>query len=159
MLIRCLVLVPLLIMILSACSAWTHTSILSYTNVAKSPATEIESKASFIVKPDRGDPKMLMVLALSGGGSRAAYWSASVMLRLEQVFKDEQLNLLQQVDAISAVSGGALPAAYYAISTEPGVISAHDRIWNENIVKELMAQDYISRWIGNWFWPTNIAKF
>lgn len=102
---------------------------------------------------------MLMILALSGGGSRAAYWSASVMLKLEEVFKDQQLNLLQQVDAISSVSGGSLPAAYYAISDEPGVKSKHDRIWEKHVVKDLMTKDYITRWIGNWFWPSNIAKY
>lgn len=159
-----LVLLAMLLSILSACSSWTQTSLLSHTNIAKSVDSLPNSKASFLVKPDRGDPELLMILAFSGGGSRAAYWSASVMLQLEQVFKDEQLNneplnLLKQVDAISAVSGGGLPAAYYAISTEPGVSSTHDRAWSDTTVRKVMTQNYISRWIGNWFWPSNIAKY
>ncbi len=158
MIIR-LLLLTLLMMTVSACSTWTHNSLFSHTNIQKSQNSRITSKASFAVTPDRGDADMLMILALSGGGSRAAYWSASVMLKLEEVFKDQQLNLLQQVDAISSVSGGSLPAAYYAISDEPGVNSSHDRIWEKQVVEDLMTKDYITRWIGNWFWPSNIAKY
>ncbi|MCC6964748.1 MAG: patatin-like phospholipase family protein [Nitrospira sp.] len=48
-------------------------------------------------------------LAFSGGGSRAAVFGAAVMKELDR------LGLLQQVDVLSAVSGGALPAAAYAL--------------------------------------------
>ncbi|ULA64365.1 MAG: PNPLA domain-containing protein [Nitrospira sp.] len=48
-------------------------------------------------------------LAISGGGSRAAVFGGAVLLELHR------LGLLQQVDMLSAVSGGALPAAYYAL--------------------------------------------
>ena len=46
-------------------------------------------------------------LALSGGGSRSANFSAACMFELERI------GLLQRVDYISSVSGGSLPAAYY----------------------------------------------
>lgn len=48
-------------------------------------------------------------LAISGGGSRAAVFGGAMLLELHR------LGLLQQVDVLSAVSGGALPAAYYAL--------------------------------------------
>ena len=48
-------------------------------------------------------------LAFSGGGSRAAVFGAAVMKELERV------GFLSQVDVLSAVSGGALPAASYAL--------------------------------------------
>jgi predicted acylesterase/phospholipase RssA len=48
-------------------------------------------------------------LAISGGGSRAAVFGGAVLLELHR------LGLLQQVDMLSAVSGGTLPAAYYAL--------------------------------------------
>ncbi|ODT45748.1 MAG: hypothetical protein ABS70_02475 [Nitrospira sp. SCN 59-13] len=48
-------------------------------------------------------------LAFSGGGSRAAVFGAAVMKELERA------GLLSQVDVLSAVSGGALPAASYAL--------------------------------------------
>ena len=77
------------------------------------------SRATFDIRDDRGEKDVLVLLALSGGGSRAAYFSGAVMLRLQQVFTD--LDLLQEVDVISAVSGGSLPAAYYAVSRDRAV--------------------------------------
>src|SRR5437868_5394456 len=55
--------------------------------------TELESK------DDR-----FVALSISGGGSRAANFGAAVMLELRQ------RGLLEQVDVISGVSGGTLPA-------------------------------------------------
>lgn len=49
-------------------------------------------------------------LAISGGGSRSANFSAAAMFELQR------LGLLDKVDAISSVSGGSLTAAYYCLS-------------------------------------------
>lgn len=78
-----------------------------------------DARASFVLTHDRGEKDVLVLLALSGGGSRAAYFSGLVMLRMQQVFPD--IDLLAEVDAISSVSGGSLPAAYYAVSKDPDV--------------------------------------
>jgi hypothetical protein len=48
-------------------------------------------------------------LALSGGGSRSAVFGAAVLKELARV------GILSLVDVLSAVSGGSLPAAYYAL--------------------------------------------
>ena len=48
-------------------------------------------------------------IALSGGGMRAANFSAAVLLELEQ------LGLLRHASALSSVSGGSLTAAYYGL--------------------------------------------
>lgn len=129
------------------------------------------SKASYKIAEDLGVANVnkkygrtLVILSLSGGGSRAAYWSSEVMLSLGKVFNNKEhggLDLLKEVDAISSVSGGSLPAAYYAISKDkpgdPGTTSS--RLWNEYTVRKLMSRDYITRWFYNWFWPTNIAQY
>jgi len=73
-------------------------------------------RATFAVDGERGNKRVLFFLALSGGGSRAAYFSVSTMLKLQQVFPD--VDLLREVDVVSSVSGGSLPAAYYAISRD-----------------------------------------
>ena len=73
-------------------------------------------RATFDVDGKRGNENVLFLLALSGGGSRAAYLAGTTMLRLESYFED--LDLLQEVDAISSVSGGSLPAAYYAVTRD-----------------------------------------
>jgi predicted acylesterase/phospholipase RssA len=51
-------------------------------------------------------------VAISGGGSRSANYSAAAMFELQR------LGLLQKVDAISSVSGGSLTAAYYCLSSD-----------------------------------------
>jgi len=144
----------ILAIFLSACSSF------SATNVKGTPADRQQpTRATFDVSPQRGHPDTLFILALSGGGSRAAYLSTSVMFRLEQVF--DGLDFLHEVDAISSVSGGSLPAAYYCIAPDPRPAgdSPYGRTWDEPEVKELMRRNYTGRWFGNWFWPLNIAKY
>ena len=53
-------------------------------------------------------------LALAGGGSRAAVFSAAVMFELEK------RGLLREVDLISAISGGAVAASYYTRTLDQG---------------------------------------
>lgn len=148
------------------------------------------TRATFAIDGKRGNPKVLMFLALSGGGSRAAYLSGAAMLKLQHVFPD--LDLLSEVDVISSVSGGSMAGAYYAVTqdeskTAPGLPTgtgvvevakdtsetssngiepspskhpAHRlRKWSELEVKDRMRRDYVVRWIGNWLWPANVAKY
>ena len=124
----------------------------------------IKPKAILSDLKDKGScqSKVLFILSLSGGGSRAANWSAAIMFGLQNVFLDEDINLLKEVDVISAVSGGALPAAYYAISKDPedeskSVVS--NRVWQYDKVMNLMGKNYILKWFGNWFRPNNIVKY
>ncbi len=133
----------------------------SSTNKGETPDQSPVRLAQFKIEGESRD-KVLMVLALSGGGSRAAYFSAMTMLQMEKVFSPEGINLLKEVDAITSVSGGSLPAAYYAISQDPapGPVTARSgRMWDEKTVKDLMSRNYVRRWVGNWFWPNNILKY
>lgn len=211
--------IGLIAILLSGCTSF------AYTNKRMVPGETYNGKASFELKEDRGNKNVLMLLALSGGGSRAAYFSGSVMLRLQDVFQD--IDLLKEIDLISSVSGGSLPAAYYCISMDSGGftsvplkgvfnysqlspslktkvrysennrllgfkgpmqpedaeelfealsdrtdaesvaklkrLSQHkvksNRSWNDTTVKRLMTRNYLYKWIGNWFWPTNVLKY
>jgi NTE family protein len=71
-------------------------------------------------RPDRRDD--LVVLAFfSGGGMRAAAFSYGVLQGLHETLVPvgaERRSLLSQVDALSAVSGGAFTAAYYCVNGE-----------------------------------------
>jgi predicted acylesterase/phospholipase RssA len=107
--------------LLSACATFSHTN--EQLEGAKPTATTQDSapprapvRATFVVDGNRGNERVLFFLALSGGGSRAAYLSAATMLKLQTLFAD--VDLLREVDVISSVSGGSLPAAYYAISRD-----------------------------------------
>jgi len=143
---------------ISAC-----TFVGSFTNnplPANPPNPGPPMRATLAVTPDRGNGQVLVLLALSGGGSRAAYFSSAVMLKLQALFPER--DLLAEVDAISSVSGGSLPAAYYAVSRDPrdeaGSV-ASNRVWDDETVKELMKRNYITRSVGNWFWPANIVQY
>ncbi|WP_180125617.1 patatin-like phospholipase family protein [Rhodoferax sp. BLA1] len=63
------------------------------------------------------DRKMLMLVSLSGGGARAAAFGYGVLdaLRQTQVpWQGNSINLIDELDLISGVSGGSIVAAYYA---------------------------------------------
>ncbi len=99
------------IFLFNGCALW------SYNNKelkAKHPSSL--ERATFEITEPRGNEKVLVLLALSGGGSRAAYFSTSVMFRLQDFFHN--IDLLKEVDVISSVSGSSLPAAYYCITKD-----------------------------------------
>jgi len=65
-------------------------------------------------------PALLVGLAVSGGGSRAATFAAGAMdalARLQQA--PGQASVLDQVNYISSVSGGSLASAYYVLNAPP----------------------------------------
>ena len=86
-------------------------------------------------------------LAFSGGGSRAAVFGAAVMKELDR------LGVLQQVDVLSAVSGGALPAASYALEGY--------RDFNfQNGFAELVGRDFQGAMLGPWYTvPQNAIRY
>ena len=82
-------------------------------------------------------------LALSGGGSRSANFTAATMFQLER------LGLLQKVDYISSVSGGSLTAAYYCSSDQ----------WDPATVQQRLTHPFSDDMIGRSLLPWNFAAF
>lgn len=132
-------------------------------------------RATLRIDGKRGNPDVLFFLALSGGGSRAAYFSASTMLKLQTVM---DVDLLAEVDVMSSVSGGSLAAAHYAasrddsltfgavlrqsvptVTREPARTTERLRLWRDKDVRDLMTRDYLIRSSLNWFWPSNIVAY
>lgn len=93
---------------------WFATASVSCASLAPQPITQASTPAAStratlrLGANETADGRFIGV-ALSGGGSRAAVFGAAVMKELDRA------GLLQQVDVLSAVSGGALPAAAYAL--------------------------------------------
>jgi predicted acylesterase/phospholipase RssA len=98
---------------------------------------------------------MFIGLALSGGGSRAANFAGAAMLELKR------LGILDRVDFISSVSGGSLPAAYYALDGyEYFTVTGYRRIhFDDAEVMNRMGRDFKWRWIGRWFLPQNMIPY
>ncbi|HEU4685534.1 MAG TPA: patatin-like phospholipase family protein [Nitrospira sp.] len=94
---------------------------------------------------ERQDGRFI-ALAISGGGSRAANFGAAVMLELQG------RGLLDQVDVISGVSGGTLPAVYYGLGDKAGSFT-------EAAVRDALGYDFQSSWIRRWFLPQNIVRY
>lgn len=104
---------------LAGCMAIGQYSNASFNEpIASAGAASAASRATLEIDGQRGNQRVLMLLSLSGGGSRSAYMAAATMHALES------LGLLQEVDAISAVSGGSLAAAYYVASRDAVIDSA-----------------------------------
>ena len=93
------------------------------------------------------DDEVFMGIALSGGGSRAANFSAAVLLELQD------LGFLQTASAISSVSGGSVTAAYY------GLFGNQDSEWNPKRVREVLVRDFQTNWFLRWFAPHHIVRY
>lgn len=92
-----------------------------------------------VERPDRRDDLVLLVF-FSGGGMRAAAFSYGVLQGLHETLVPvgpERRSLLSQVDALSAVSGGAFTAAYYCINGESTFDTYEKRFLWRNIQSAL----------------------
>ena len=60
------------------------------------------------------NPNIALGIGISGGGSRAQFFSMGVLLGLEEIEKSNlQRNFLSEIDYFSTVSGGCYSAGYY----------------------------------------------
>jgi predicted acylesterase/phospholipase RssA len=100
-------------------------------------------------------------IALSGGGSRAANFGAAAMLRLKA------LDILDSADVISSVSGGSLPAIYYALrgytywhwSFLPWRIGHREIGFDEEEIRDRLYPHYQFRYLTRWFLPHHVFRY
>ncbi|MFO1398125.1 MAG: patatin-like phospholipase family protein [Burkholderiales bacterium] len=98
----------------------------------------IENRLERVV---RSDPETLLVLAFSGGGTRAAAFSYGVLEELRRtpvVIEGRKARMLDQVDAISSVSGGSFTALAYALYGERLFEVFEPRFLKRNVEQELI---------------------
>jgi len=90
---------------------------------------------------DGNSDKLLVVLTFSGGGKRAAAFSFGVLEALRDIKvttpDGDQHSLLDEIDLISAVSGGAFTAAYYALNGKEAFDSYAPRFLNHDTEQDL----------------------
>ncbi len=127
----------------SACAIITYSP---YGNQPKTQSTT-PTRADLNVDERQRSDGMFVGLAISGGGSRSAIFATSAMLELKRQ------GILRQVDVISSVSGGSLPAAYYTLEGYKGVR------FDETEALELMKLNFQARWLARWFLPHNIVRY
>jgi len=112
---------------------------------------------------------LLVGVALSGGGSRAALFGASGLEALAQVRAPGGGSVLDQVTLLSSVSGGSVAASYYAMkkpSKETAVLGPNGALTEDYKTffagyKDNVSQDFESallwRQIGSFRWILNPA--
>jgi predicted acylesterase/phospholipase RssA len=115
------------------------------------------------------DRELLVGVALSGGGSRAAIFGAAGLEALGRLRAPTGASVLEQVSYLSSVSGGSLSAAYYALHKPPretpvlgpgGAMTEEYQAFFTGF-REKLSQDFESallwRQIGSFRWILNSA--
>ena len=116
----------------SGCAHWPATPRLEQAGV---PGYRIDE----VTRPGQSDD-LLVVLAISGGGTRAAalgYGILEELRRTEVMVNGKKRRLLDEVDIISAVSGGTFPATYYALRGEKTFEEFEAKVLSRNFESEL----------------------
>jgi predicted acylesterase/phospholipase RssA len=131
---------------LLACNACAIITYSPYGNKPKTQSTT-PTRADLRIDEKQKSDGMFVGLAISGGGSRSAVFATSAMLELKKE------GLLHHVDVISSVSGGSLPAAYYALEGYNGIT------FDETDALKRMKLDFQARWLARWFLPHNIVRY
>ena len=89
---------------------------------------------------DRPDPadELFVCLSFSGGGTRAAAFAHGALLHLQKADIGRGRTLLDEVDCIAGISGGAFMAAYYGLFGSPGLDTFYDRFLKRDIQTEML---------------------
>lgn len=115
----------------------------SYGVITNEPQTHAQaadknySMLSVIKSKPQGD--ITLVLAFSGGGTRAAALAYGVLEQLDEISLNNNKSLLDEVDIISAVSGGSFTAAYYGLYGKKTFRTFKDNILLTDIESELLS--------------------
>ena len=100
---------------------------------------------------------LLVVLTFSGGGTRAAALCYGVLEKLrdtEITWEGRRRRLLDEVDIISSVSGGSLPAAYFGLFGDRIFEDFPDKVLYRDIQGNLL-----KRILAVWNWPKLFSPF
>ena len=134
--LRSIVLLALSLQLLCACA--------SFGTISNEPVTDGEPAAGYSVNQAVNSGRsneVTMVLAFSGGGTRAAALAYGVL----EAMRDTAVNLdgqprrlLDEIDAISSVSGGSFTAAYYGLHGDGIFTDFENNFLRSDVSGELM---------------------
>ena len=129
-------LLALSLQLLSACAA--------YGTISNQPITEVGPSVRYsinqAVHTDRSN-EVTMVLAFSGGGTRAAALAYGVLEAMRDTsvnLDDRSQRLLDEIDVISSVSGGSFTAAYYGLNGDEIFTDFENNFLRRDVSGELM---------------------
>ncbi len=128
------------------------------------PMTQADPKAGYRFETRRAqieDKDTLVILAFSGGGTRAAAFSYGVLeyLRRTEVVgpKGNRGRLLDQVDIITGVSGGSFTALAYGLYGDKLFADYEKRFLKRDVQGEIISRTFNP---GNWgsLWSTGWGR-
>jgi NTE family protein len=127
----------ILCVLLSACAT-------SYSRIANTEAhgvlpVSVDAASKLSTTQRSGD--ILLFVAFSGGGTRAAAFSYGVLEELRDTHirhAGKDIRLLDEIDAISSVSGGSFTAAYYRLFGDQIFEDYEDRFLKRNVQQSLI---------------------
>ena len=133
-----------LILTLAGCATPSHITNTPITEVKPVDFTQMASG-----RKGQRSSEMGLVVAFSGGGTRAAAFSYGVLEKLSDtryIRNGEERRLLDEIDLISSVSGGSFTAAYYGLYGDRIFEDYEEVFLRRNVQKSL---------IGSLFNPLN----
>lgn len=130
--------------LMAGCGILPSIPAYTYVNEKKENGTPVTRADHAPLHTDEAKSEVFVGIAISGGGSRAAVFGAAVLEELDRV------GFLDHVTTISSVSGGSLPAAYFALNG--GTIHS-DEEWNT--FNNLMRKSFKTRAILKFLFPHN----
>lgn len=119
-------------MLMDGCAHWPATPRLAQVDTSG-------YRLANVTRPGQSED-LLIILAISGGGMRAAalgYGVLEELRRTEVTINGVKRRLIDEVDVISAVSGGTLPATYYGLRGEKTFEEFESRVLSRNLEWEL----------------------
>ncbi|HEY9106347.1 MAG TPA: hypothetical protein VIN58_06690, partial [Roseateles sp.] len=102
----------------------------------------------------------LVLVAASGGASRAAYWSSAALARLQELGEAEGVNFADSVFTISGTSGGALGAATFVAAIDArrqAVDAAACTPWK--LVRDFTGHDHLATPVGAMLYADFAQRF
>ncbi len=128
--------------LLAACAVRPYNQALDSSSVA--PAY------TFGQRLPHNSPKLFVVLTFSGGGTRAAAFTLGVLEKLADtriVVDGQPRRLADEVDVITAVSGGSFTAAYYGLFGDRVFTDFASRFLYRDVQADMLAEVFLpGRW-------------
>ena len=139
-----------------SCCMLVNLSGCATTYPANPPLQEFDPKAGYeysnVAEASSKNSEVLLLLAFSGGGTRAAAFSYGVLKELngtELERKGHTFRLSDEVDGITGVSGGSFTAAYYGLFGDR-IFEDYERVFLRRNVQGELTRQVIYNPV-NWF--------
>lgn len=136
-----------LILFFQLCFSQNKISLFSEINYNSIPPVSLNEYKS-VQERDKNfqNPNIALGIAISGGGSRAQFFSMGVLLGLEEITEDNShRNFLNEIDYFSTVSGGCYSAGYYLTILKNKLYQEHQSFNDFYFSKADAYKDYVNK--------------